>query len=195
MFRAAAAADTPLAHRLHSYMERGELVPDDLVNELVEHRITQPDAASGFILDGYPRNVDQAKMLDDSLAAHDASVDRAIKFMVTGPEIVARLSGRRVCPVDGSVYHIVTNPPKVPGRCDIDGTPLVQREDDQEETILHRLEVYGERTKPLYDLYAERGILSSVDAIGSTEQVYQRLLKALGLDDANAAPSSPGGSS
>lgn len=195
MFRAAASADTPLAHRLHSYMDRGELVPDDLVNELVEHRISEPDAASGFILDGYPRNVDQAKMLDESLAAHGASLDRVIKFMVTGSEIVARLSGRRVCPVDGSVYHIVTNPPKVPGRCDIDGTPLVQREDDQEETILHRLEVYGANTKPLYDLYAEKGILSSVDAIGSTEEVYVRLLKVLGLNGTASASSFSEGSS
>jgi adenylate kinase len=98
--------------------------------------------------------------------------------MVTGPEIVKRLSGRLVCPVDGSVYHLVTNPPKVDKLCDIDGTPLVQREDDSEETVLRRLEVYGQRTKPLYDLYGERGILDEVDAIGSTEEVYERLLRA-----------------
>ena len=189
MFRHAAAEDTPAGRRLHSYMDRGELVPDDLTNELVEERIAQPDAASGFVLDGYPRSVDQAKMLDEALAARGAALDRAIKFMVTGSEIVSRLSGRRVCPVDGSVYHIVTDPPKVPGRCDIDGTPLVQREDDQEETVLHRLEVYGQRTKPLYDLYAERGILSSVDAIGTHDEVFERLLKVLGLDGDEA----PGG--
>jgi len=189
MFRAAAAQHTPAGRRLHSYMDRGELVPDDLTNELVDERIAKPDAAAGFLLDGYPRSVDQAKMLDEALAARGVSLDKAIKFMITGREIVSRLSGRRVCPVDGSVYHIVTNPPKVPGRCDIDGTPLVQREDDQEETVLHRLEVYGERTKPLYDLYAEKGILSSVDAIGSTEEVFERLLKVLGLDGDEA----PGG--
>ncbi|MCW3035083.1 MAG: Adk [Actinobacteria bacterium] len=178
MLRLAANADTPLGRRLHSYMDRGELVPDDLTNSIVEERIGQPDAAGGFILDGYPRSVDQAKMLDESLAMQGASLDKAIKFMVTGPEIVKRLSGRLVCPVDGSVYHLVTNPPKVDKLCDIDGTPLVQREDDSEETVLRRLEVYGQRTKPLYDLYGERGILDEVDAIGSTEEVYERLLRA-----------------
>jgi adenylate kinase len=178
MLRLAANADTPLGRRLHSYMDRGELVHDDLTNAIVEERIGQPDAAGGFILDGYPRSVDQAKMLDESLAMQGASLDKAIKFMVTGPEIVKRLSGRLVCPVDGSVYHLVTNPPKVDKLCDIDGTPLVQREDDSEETVLRRLEVYGQRTKPLYDLYGERGILDEVDAIGSTEEVYERLLRA-----------------
>lgn len=178
MLRLAANADTPLGRRLHSYMDRGELVPDDLTNSIVEERISQPDAAGGFILDGYPRSVDQAKMLDESLAMQGASLDKAIKFMITGPEIVKRLSGRLVCPVDGAVYHLVTNPPKVDKLCDIDGTPLVQREDDSEETVLRRLEVYGQRTKPLYDLYGERGILDEVDAIGSTEEVYERLLRA-----------------
>jgi adenylate kinase len=180
MLRLAASADTPLGGRLHSYMDRGDLVPDDLTNAIVEERISQPDAAGGFVLDGYPRSVDQAKMLDESLAMQGASLDRAIKFMVMGPEIVSRLSGRRVCPTDGTVYHVVTNPPKVPGRCDIDGTPLIQREDDSEETVLRRLEVYGQRTRPLYDLYREKGILDEIDAIGSTEEVYDRLLKAVG---------------
>ena len=173
MLRQAANADTPLGRRLHSYMDRGELVPDDLTNAIVEERISQPDAAKGFVLDGYPRSVDQAKMLDESLALHGASLDKAVKFMITGPEIVSRLSGRRVCPV-------VTNPPKVDSLCDLDGTPLVQREDDREETVLRRLEVYGQQTKPLYDLYREKGILEEVDAIGSTEEVYDRLLRAVG---------------
>jgi adenylate kinase len=119
-------------------------------------------------------------MLDESLAKQGVSLDKAVKFMITGPEIVSRLSGRLVCPVDGSVYHLVTNPPKVDKLCDIDGTPLVQREDDSEETVLRRLEVYGQRTKPLYDLYRERGILDEVDAIGSPDEVYDRLLKVVG---------------
>jgi adenylate kinase len=194
MLRLAANADTPLGRRLHSYMDRGDLVPDDLTNAIVEERISQPDAAGGFVLDGYPRSVDQAKMLDESLALQGASLDKAIKFMITGPEIVKRLSGRRVCPTDGSVYHILTNPPRVEGRCDIDGTPLVQREDDREETVLRRLEVYGQRTKPLYDLYREKGILDEVDAIGSTEEVYDRLLKAAGAGQ-EAPEGGPGGSS
>lgn len=181
MLRLAANADTPLARNLHSYMDRGELVPDELANAIVEDRISQPDAEGGFILDGYPRSVDQAKMLDEALAVRGMGLDRVIKFMVTGPEIVSRVTGRRVCPVDGSVYHVVTKPPKVEGHCDIDGTPLIQREDDDAGTILHRLEVYGERTKPLYELYGEKGILDGVDAIGSTEEIFQRLLKVLGV--------------
>ncbi len=182
MFRQTSSSDLPLAERLKSYMDRGELVPDDLTNEIVEARISEPDAAAGFVLDGYPRSVDQAKMLDRTLAARGVQLDRAIKFMITGKEIVARLSGRRVCPEDGSVYHVVLNPPRVAGVCDLDGTPLVQREDDREETILRRLEVYGQRTKPLYDLYAGRGILADVDAIGTPDEVYGRLLRVVGLN-------------
>src|SRR5260370_39197748 len=106
------------------------------------------------------------------------STPKAINSWTPGPRWGPRLSGRLVCPVDGSVYHLVTNPPKVDKLCDIDGTPLVQREDDSEETVLRRLEVYGQRTKPLYDLYREKGILDEVDAIGSAEDVYDRLLKA-----------------
>lgn len=179
MFRHFAAEDSDLGRRLASYMDRGELVPDDLTNELVERRISQLDAKAGFVLDGYPRSVDQAKMLDETLALQGVALDRAVKFNVTGREIVSRLSGRRVCPTDGSVYHLVTNPPRIPGRCDLDGTPLVQREDDHEGTVLRRLEVYGKRTKPLYDLYGEKGILAEVDAIGSSDEVYDRLWKVV----------------
>lgn len=181
MFRAMARSETPLAKEVRSYMDRGELVPDELANRMLEERLAEPDAAGGFVLDGYPRDVDQAKRLDEVLAARQTAVDKVFRFMVTGPEIIARLSGRRVCPVDGTAYHMVTNPPKVPGICDIDGTPLVQRPDDTEETVKHRLEVFGERTKPLYDFYAERGILVAVDGIGTTEEVYRRLAAAAGL--------------
>lgn len=180
MFRQIAGSDTPQGRRMASYMDRGELVPDDLTNEIVAERISQPDAKAGFVLDGYPRSVEQAEILEKELAAQGLALDKAIKFKVTGPEIVARLSGRRVCPVDGSVYHIVNNPPKVPGLCDIDGTPLIQREDDAEDTVLRRLEVYGEQTKPLYDLYREKGLLECVDALGTPEEVHSRLLDIVG---------------
>ncbi|HLI57346.1 MAG TPA: nucleoside monophosphate kinase, partial [Actinomycetota bacterium] len=134
------------------------------------------------VLDGYPRDVEQAKRLDDVLAAAGTGIDKVFRFMVTGPEIIARLSGRWVCPVDGTAYHVRTNPPKVPGICDLDGTPLVQREDDTEETVKHRLEVFGARTKPLYDFYAARGLLVDVDAIGTPEEVHERLAAAAGLE-------------
>lgn len=182
MLRAMLVSDSPLARRLREYMDHGELVPDELTNEVLEHRLAQPDAAAGFVLDGYPRTVEQARHLDEILAARGESIDKAIRFQVTGPEIVARLSGRRVCPKDGAVYHLDRNPPKVPGICDLDGTPLVQRPDDAEDTVLHRLEVYGKSTKPLYDLYASRGILQDVDAIGTPEEVCGRLAAAVGAE-------------
>lgn len=190
MFRAMARSDTALAKEVRSYMDRGELVPDELTNRMVEARIEEPDAVNGFVLDGYPRDVDQAKRLDEVLAAQGLAIDRVFRLMVTGPEIIARLSGRWVCPVDGAAYHVISNPPKVPGMCDLDGTPLVQRPDDTAETAKHRLEVFGERTKPLYDFYAARGILVDVDGIGTPEEVHQRLAAAAGLAPASRSPGS-----
>lgn len=181
IFRTMRHQDSPLADRLRSYMDRGELVPDDLTNEIVAHRLEQPDAEKGFLLDGYPRNIDQAKVLDDELEAEGRPIEKAVRLMITGSEIIARLSGRLVCPVDGAVYHLQSNPPRVPGICDLDGTPLVQRPDDTEEAVMRRLEVYGKQTKPLYEWYAARGILDEVDAIGTPDEVYQRLAKVVGL--------------
>ncbi|GAC1362106.1 MAG: adenylate kinase [Actinomycetota bacterium] len=188
MFRKMFDGDAALGERLRYYMDRGNLVPDDLTNELMEARLSRPDAADGFVLDGYPRNVDQAKMLDEALAAKGIGLDRAVHYIITEPDIVARLAGRRVCPVDGRVYHLVMNPPQVPGVCDMDGTPLIQREDDHEEPIRRRLEVYGERTRPLYGYYREKELLVRIDAIGTTDEVYARTLSALGLAGATAQP-------
>lgn len=176
MFRALAQVDSPLARSLKAALDAGELIPDELTNELVEGRLAQPDAAVGFVFDGYPRNVEQAKVLDRVLASQGTRLDKAIKFMVTGPEIVARLAGRWACPVDGSVYHPVLNPPRVPGICDVDGASLLQREDDREDALLRRLQIYGDQTKPVYEYYAEQGILESLDAIGGPEEVHQRLV-------------------
>ncbi|MGH2768092.1 MAG: adenylate kinase family protein, partial [Actinomycetota bacterium] len=148
-------------------------------NEVVGERLRRPDAETGFILDGYPRNLAQAEALDRMLAELGVEIDAVLRFMVTGPEIVARLSGRRICPACKAVYHLATSPPRERGVCDQDGTGLVQREDDREETVLRRLEVYGERTKPLLDLYARRGLLVDVDAIGSESEVFGRLLTAV----------------
>lgn len=175
MFRSVLRSDSPLGAKLRSYIDRGELVPDELTNEMLEHRLGEPDAAKGYVLDGYPRNVDQAEELEKFLADQGTALEMAVKFAVTGAEIVARLAGRRICPVCGTAYHVVSNPPRVPGICDVEGAALVQRADDAEETVLHRLEVYGAQTKPLYDFYAERGILKGVDALGSPEEVYRRL--------------------
>jgi adenylate kinase len=183
MFRQAAKADTDLGRRVGASMEQGRLVPDSVTNEFMAERLSKPDAAGGFILDGYPRNVEQAQFLDTALASLGMKLDRAVKFVVTREEVVARLSGRRVCPSCGAVYHETLQPPRLPGLCDRDGSRLVQRPDDREETVLRRLEVYERETKPLYDLYAGRGLLAEVDAIGSTEAVFRRLLDAVSSQD------------
>ncbi|HEX2180504.1 MAG TPA: adenylate kinase [Actinomycetota bacterium] len=180
MFREAAAMDTEFGRRVRKIMESGELLPDDLTNELVRERLSRPDARNGFILDGYPRNVDQALELDEILDKLGTKIDLVIKFMVRGPDIVERLRGRRVCPVCRTVYHMQTQPPKDDEVCDNDGVPLIRREDDQEETTLRRLEVYGQQTRPLYELYAERGLLVDMDALGTTDEVFTRLLAVVG---------------
>jgi adenylate kinase len=180
MFREAAASDTEAGRRIRKIMETGELLPDALTNELVRERLSRPDARDGFIRDGYPRNIDQAVHLDGILDQLGTKIDLVIKFMVRGSDIVKRLAGRRVCPVCRAVYHMDTHPPKVDELCDNDGVPLIRRDDDLEETTLRRLEVYGQQTRPLYELYGERGLLSEMDALGTTEEVFGRLLAVVG---------------
>lgn len=180
MFREAAAEDSETGRRIRQIMETGELIPDEMTNELVRERLLRSDARSGFILDGYPRNLEQAATLDQILDEVGTKIDLVIKFMVRGPDIVERLRGRRVCPVCRAVYHMATHPPKDDEVCDNDGAPLIRRDDDLEETTLRRLEVYGEQTRPLYELYAERGLLTEMDALGSTDEVFRRLLAVVG---------------
>lgn len=180
MFREGAAEDTEMGRRLRKIMESGELIPDNLTNEMVRKHLARPDAQDGFILDGYPRNVDQAGTLDEILDDLGIKIDLVIKFMVRGSDIVERLSGRRVCPVCRAVYHMTTSPPEDDEVCDNDGVPLIRRDDDLEETTLRRLEVYGQQTRPLYELYGERGLLTEMDALGTTEEVFQRLLEVVG---------------
>lgn len=180
IFRQAVDADTPLGRRVKDVMERGELVPDEVTNELMLERIARQDAAQGFLLDGYPRNVEQALALEEALTELGIKLDKVIKFMVTGPAIVDRVAGRRVCPVCKAVYHFVTKPPKNDAVCDNDGTPLVRREDDLPETVQRRLEVFGKQTKPLYDFYEARGLLHPVDALGSPDEVFNRLMDTIG---------------
>jgi adenylate kinase len=179
MFRQAVESGSALGQKVAGYMERGELVPNDVTDALIRERLSQDDTRRGFVLDGYPRNLEQAGVLNEALDKRGASLDHVVKFMVTGPEIVERLSGRWICPACKTAYHLVSRPPKRPGVCDLDGTPLLQRDDDREETVLRRLEVYGAQTKPLFDLYAARGLLREVDAIGSPDDVFERLLKAI----------------
>lgn len=170
---------TPLGLEVGPIMERGELAPDGSTIELMSKRLAEPDARNGFILDGYPRTIAQAIALDETLAEINAKLDRVFKFAVRAAQIVERLAGRRVCPVCKTVYHCVTHPPLVEGVCDNEGAELVQREDDKEEAIVRRLEVYGAGTRPVYEFYSQRGLLTEIDAIGTTSEVSARISAAL----------------
>jgi adenylate kinase len=170
LLRAAVAEKTPLGLEAEGHIRSGGLVPDPLVLQILQERLARPDARAGFILDGFPRNPAQARALDGI-----TPVDAVISFDLPTEEIVARLGDRRICPKCNSVYNLVTKPPKVPGRCDRDGTELVQRPDDRPEAVQTRLRVYAEQTAPLLGFYRERGLLRAVDASGSPEQVRARL--------------------
>jgi adenylate kinase len=177
IFRLAADQQDDFGRQVRETMEKGELISDELTNDLVRQRLSRPDARDGFILDGYPRNVEQALALDEMLGDLGTKLDMAIKFMVRGDDIVARLKGRRVCPVCKAVYHMVANPPRNDEVCDNDGTPLVRRGDDaQADALMRRLDVYGAQTRPVYQFYGERGLLAEMDALGSTDEVFERLL-------------------
>jgi adenylate kinase len=174
MLRAAAAQGTPLGREADGYMRRGELVPNGLVLSILRERLTAPDAQRGFVLDGYPRNVAQAHSL-----AEITPVDHVLYFEIPESVLVERLSQRRSCPVDGTVYNLITRPPRTPGRCDQDGTPLIQRPDDTEEAVRARLATYREVTVPLIDLYRTQGLLHTVAAGGTIEEVAARVREAL----------------
>lgn len=180
ILRRSVGEGNPIGLRAQELMNRGELVPDELINELVGQMVTSPAIAEkGFVLDGYPRNVPQATALEESLETIGARLDRVIRFMIVGVEIARRISGRRVCPVCKTVYHVETHPPRRRWFCDLEGAELIQRPDDREETVLRRLEVYGEKTKPLIDFYTGHGLLVDIDAMGSEDEVFQRLLDAI----------------
>ncbi|WP_157983599.1 nucleoside monophosphate kinase, partial [Nocardiopsis sp. TNDT3] len=157
----------------------GDLVPDEVTNAMVRDRLAQEDAAAGFLLDGFPRNVPQAETLKGILADLDTTLDVVLELRVDEEEVVKRLSGRRSCPECGQVYHVEYDAPKVAGRCDNEGAELYQREDDREETIRHRLEVYREQTAPLVQFYEAEGLLATIAATGSVEEVTARAKAAI----------------
>jgi adenylate kinase len=174
LLRAAVAAKTPIGLEAQQHMDAGRLVPDDLVLRILTERIGRPDASSGFLLDGYPRNLAQAEAL-----ARITPLDLVVAFDLPFPVLIERLSGRRVCPTCQTVYNIETQPPRVPGVCDRDGTALVQRPDDLPAAVRTRLEVYAEQTAPLLRYYTEKKLLRTLDARGARQDVTQRLLGLL----------------
>lgn len=180
ILRRAVAAETPLGLKAKEIMERGDLLPDDLVDQIVAERLAESDTSQGFILDGFPRNQGQAHWLDTHLREKGASLDRVVEFTLDPEIIIERLAGRRICPKCETVYHVETDPPIQPGVCDRDGAQLVQRDDDAESTVRHRIEVYREQTEPLIEYYRQLGLLKEIDPDGGRHEVFERLREAVG---------------
>ncbi|MCI4340728.1 MAG: nucleoside monophosphate kinase, partial [Thermoplasmata archaeon] len=174
LLRAAVGAKTRLGLEAESHMHAGRLVPDALVLQILEERLRLPDAHEGFLLDGFPRTVVQAESL-----ARISPIDRVLLFELPEELLLERLTQRRVCPKCGRVYNVSTRPPKVPGHCDVEGADLQQRSDDREEAVRTRLQVYGEQTRPLIGHYQTLGLLRSVDARGTPDEVRARLAAAI----------------
>jgi len=178
-FRQAVAEGTPLGKLAQEYMQRGELVPDQVVNGVVAARLARDDCAPGFVLDGYPRTLPQAEALEGMLEERGLRLDAVVDLTVSEEELVRRAAGRRVCSRCGANYHLEFRPPRHAGRCDLCGGELVQREDDRAETVSRRLAVYRRQTAPLVEFYRERGLLVEVDGGGTVEEVTLAILEAV----------------
>lgn len=179
LFRKAAAEPTELGLKIKSYLDRGALVPDDLTVEMILDRLKKPDCAHGVVLDGFPRTVAQAKALDKGLQSIGRQIDVAAYLEVPRQELLYRLSGRYICRANQHVYNIRTNPPKVPGRCDIDGSELYQRSDDTGEAVQRRLEIFFSETILLLDYYRDQHKLVEVNGDQDIELVRQALVKKI----------------
>lgn len=185
MLREAVAEGTPLGREAKRFMDSGALVPDEVVIGLVDERLARPDAASGYVLDGFPRTVAQAEALDALLRRRGQDLDRVIFFDVSRDELLRRLTGRRICGQCGTAFHLVSAPPRVAGRCDQCGGELYQRPDDAEATVVHRLDVYQKQTAPLLDYYRDRGLLVRVEGEGPVERVAESIQKAVRAEAAS----------
>mgnify|MGYP005752566907 FL=1 len=180
IFRENIKKGTELGKKAQEYMNKGELVPDDLVIAIATARLLEDDCKNGFLLDGFPRTVYQAEKLDEFLEAHNSKIDKVVDISVGKEELMTRLTGRRVCKKCGASYHIVNIPPKKEGVCDICGGPLIQRDDDNAETAANRIEVYEEQTRPLVDYYKKAGNLVLIDGTTGLENVFADIVRALG---------------
>jgi adenylate kinase len=178
IFRANVSGGTELGRQAKEYMDRGDLVPDEVTIAMVRDRLAEDDAREGFLLDGFPRNVPQAETLKKILSEWDSRIDLVLELVVDEDEVVRRLSGRRTCGRCGRIWHVMFDD-KQDDVCDDCRGQLFQRDDDKEETIRHRLEVYAEQTAPLVSFYADEGILVGIDATGPVEEVTERALAAL----------------
>lgn len=182
IFRREMQSDSELGRQVVAYVQKGELVPDHVTNAIVKKVLQAKDYPHGFLLDGYPRTKDQAIQLDAMLAELKLKLDAVIQIQAQDHTLLTRLAGRRVCTNCQETYHVVSHPPKVAGICDKCQYPLIQREDDQEEAIQIRLEVYNEKTKPLLDYYRQQGLLMEVNGERDPEEVLKEIIARLGMD-------------
>jgi len=180
IFRANVKEGTPLGKKAKEYMDAGALVPDELVCDLVEDRVTKDDCSNGFLLDGFPRTIFQAEHFDNFLKEHGMEIDSVIDIEVPEEILLSRMLGRRVCRNCGKPYHIVNMPPKVEGVCDVCGGEVYQRADDTEETVRNRFKVYDEQTSPLIEYYTGTGKLAPIDGTRELGQVFADICAALG---------------
>lgn len=179
IFRKNIKEKTELGQKVEGLLAEGKLVPDELTIEIVWDRLDEEDCKNGFLLDGFPRTIPQAEALDEGLAKRGLKLDRVLNIDVDKDSLVKRLSGRRVCPNCGASYHIDNNPPKVEGICDVCQTPVIQREDDKEQTVLDRIKVYDSQTKPLVDFYNKQDLVFTVDGTLPIDEITNKLVTEL----------------
>lgn len=179
IFRKAMQEETPMGLIAKSFIDKGQLAPDDITNEIVKERIQQPDCKNGFLLDGYPRTIEQAIEFDKILKELNIKLDVVVNLLIDEDIIVSRIVNRRMCSSCGKGYNLITIKPKVEGICDVCGAPLFQRDDDNEETVISRLEVYNKQTKPLVDYYKKQDLLLNVDGSGEISVATKRIIDAM----------------
>jgi adenylate kinase len=180
MFRARMKNQTKLGMLAKNYMEKGDLVPDEVTIGIVEERLQEPDCANGFLLDGFPRTIAQAEAFDKFLKSNGVKLDAALNVDVDASILIRRMVGRRVCKTCGATYHVEFNPSKVSGVCDNCGSPLIQRPDDTEETAVNRLKTYDEQTAPLLDFYSKQNLLKTVNGDQDVDKVFNDIKATLG---------------
>ena len=184
LFRANISRQTELGKLAKSYMDAGNLVPDEVTIAMAKDRMEQPDAEAGFLLDGFPRNVSQAESLDELLESEGITLDAVLDLEAPEAEVVKRIAGRRICRKDSShVFHVTYSKPKQEGVCDVCGGELYQRDDDAEETVRTRLEVYHTQTEPIIDYYEAQGLVVTISALGKVDEVTSRAMDALRRDE------------
>lgn len=182
IFRANIKQGTDLGKKAKEYMDKGHLVPDDVVVSIVKDRLSEEDCKEGFLLDGFPRNISQAEILDEELSEMGIELDKVVNIYADKEILIERVVGRRICKTCGKGYHIKFNPPKKENVCDVDGGELFQREDDTKETVSTRIEVYEEQTQPLIDYYKKKGIILDIDGTQPIAKVSETIARALKND-------------